>query len=75
MPIVNVKLIEGVFSPKEKQDLIEKVTEAVVQVGGENLRPVTWVYIEEVKQGELAIGGRPLTASDVHALQRGKAAA
>ena len=75
MPIVNVKLIEGVFSPKQKRDLIEKLTEAVVQVEGENLRPVTWVYIEEVNQGELAIGGRPLTASDVHALQRGEVAA
>jgi 4-oxalocrotonate tautomerase len=54
MPIVNVKLIEGVFSPKQKRDMIEKVTEAVVQVEGENLRSVTWVYIEEVNQGELA---------------------
>lgn len=75
MPIVNVKLIQGVFSPKQKRDLIEKLTEAVVAVEGENLRSVTWVYIEEVSQGELAIGGRPLTAADVHALQRGAAAA
>jgi 4-oxalocrotonate tautomerase len=55
--------------------MIEKLTEAVVQVEGENLRPVTWMYIEEVHQGELAIGGRPLTAADVHALQRGEVAA
>ena len=75
MPIVNVKLIEGVFSAKQKQDLIEKVTEAVVTVEGENLRSVTWVYIEEVNQGELAIGSRQLTAADVHALQRGEVAA
>ena len=75
MPIVNVKLIEGVFSAQQKRQLIEKLTEAVVQVEGENLRSVTWVYIEEVAQGELAIGGRRLTASDVHALQRGEAAA
>ena len=75
MPIVNVKLIEGVFSPRQKRDLIEKLTDAVVQVEGENLRSVTWVYLVEVNQGELAIGGTPLTASAVHAMQRGEIAA
>ena len=75
MPIVNVKLIEGVFSPKQKREMIEKLTEAVIAVEGENLRSVTWVYIEEIRQGELAIGGKALTAADVHALQRGAVAA
>jgi len=55
--------------------MIEKLTDAMVSIEGENMRQVTWVYIEDVKQGELGIGGQPLTAEDVHRLQRGEAAA
>ena len=47
----------------------------MVTAEGESLRPVTWVYIGEINRGEIAVGGRPLTAADVHALQRGEAAA
>lgn len=75
MPIVNVKVIEGVFTTEQKREMIEKLTDAMVAIEGENMRGVTWVYIEDVKQGELGIGGNPLTAADVHALQRGEAAA
>jgi 4-oxalocrotonate tautomerase len=38
MPLANIKVIEGVFSRDEKQRVIEKVTEAIVSVEGENLR-------------------------------------
>ncbi|WP_374390138.1 4-oxalocrotonate tautomerase family protein, partial [Sandaracinobacter sp.] len=48
MPLVDIELIEGVFTPAQKRDLIEQVTEAVVRVEGEALRPVTWVRIKEV---------------------------
>ena len=75
MPIVNVKVIEGVFTPAQKQEMIKKLTDTMVSIEGENMRGVTWVYIEDVKQGEFGIGGNPLTADDVHALQRGEAAA
>jgi 4-oxalocrotonate tautomerase len=75
MPIVNVKVIEGVFTPEQKQQMIKKLTDTMVSIEGENMRGVTWVYIEDVKQGEFGIGGNPLTAADVHALQRGEAAA
>jgi 4-oxalocrotonate tautomerase len=71
MPLVNVKLIEGVFNDSQKQEMIEKVTEAMIEVEGENMRGVTWVVVEEVKSGDWAIGGQCLTAADVHALQAG----
>ena len=71
MPLVNVKLIEGVFDDSQKQQMIEKVTEAMIEVEGENMRGVTWVVVEEVKSGDWAIGGQCLTADDVHALQAG----
>ena len=74
MPLVNVKLIEGVFSDSQKREMVEKLTDAMVSIEGENLREVTWVLIEEVKSGDLGIGGKPLTTEDVKALATGKQA-
>jgi 4-oxalocrotonate tautomerase len=68
MPLIQVKLIDEVFSAKEKQEIITKLTDAMVSIEGENLRPVTWVVIEEIKQGDWGIGGKGLTAEDVRAL-------
>lgn len=74
MPLINVKLIDGVFSPVQKQQIAEKLTDAMVSIEGEALRSVTWVVIEEVKSGDWAIGGHSLTTADVHALINKKAA-
>jgi 4-oxalocrotonate tautomerase len=74
MPLVNVKVIEGVFDENQKRAIVEKLTDAMVAVEGENLRPVTWVVIEEVQGGNWAIGGKPLAARDVKALAAGRAA-
>jgi 4-oxalocrotonate tautomerase len=49
MPLVNVKVIEGVFDENQKRAIVEKLTDAMVAVEGENLRPVTWVVIAEVR--------------------------
>ena len=68
MPLVNIELIKDVFTPSQKRELIDKVTEAMVSVEGEKLRGVTWVRIQEFEQGHWAIGGNPLTAADVRAL-------
>jgi 4-oxalocrotonate tautomerase len=74
MPLVTIDVIKDVFTPKQKQDLIAKVTQAMIEVEGENMRGVTWVRIQEFEQGDWAIGGKALKASDVHALAVGKAA-
>ncbi len=74
MPLVTIDLIKDVFTPKQKQELIAKVTAAMIDVEGENMRGVTWVRINEFEQGNWAIGGRALRASDVQALAAGKAA-
>ena len=71
MPLLNLKLIEGVFTPKQKQEMIRKLTDAMVSVEGENMRPVTWVVIDEVKGGDWGLAGKPLTAFDVKALAAG----
>jgi 4-oxalocrotonate tautomerase len=68
MPLVTIDIIKGVFSAPRKRQLIEKVTDAMVAVEGEALRGVTWVRINEVEQGDWAIGGECLDARAVHAL-------
>jgi 4-oxalocrotonate tautomerase len=74
MPLVTIDLIKDVFTPAQKREIIERVTEAMIAVEGEALRPVTWVRIMEVNQGEWAVGGQLLDAAAVHALQRAEAA-
>lgn len=74
MPMVTIDVIKDVFTPEQKQQLITRVTDAVVGVEGEGMRPVTWVRINEFDGGDWAIGGNALKARDVHALVRGKAA-
>ena len=73
MPLINVKLIEGVFTPTQKQEMIRKLTDTMVSIEGENLRPVTWVVVEEVKSGEWGVGGDPLSVIDVKSLAAGVA--
>jgi 4-oxalocrotonate tautomerase len=74
MPLVTIDVIKDVFTPAQKKELIAKVTQAMIEVEGENMRPVTWVRINEFESGDWAIGGKPLRTSDVHALAAGKAA-
>lgn len=75
MPLVTIDIIKDVFSSEQKKDLIEKVTEAMIAVEGEALRPVTWVKLNEIEQGDWAVGGQRLNAAAVHAMQAGRKAA
>lgn len=68
MPFVNVKVIEGVFTPAQKQAIIEGLTDTMVAIEGEAMRGVTWVVVEEVASGDWGIGGKGLTTADVKAL-------
>jgi 4-oxalocrotonate tautomerase len=72
VPFVNVKVIEGVFSSEQKQDMVRRLTDAMVDIEGENMRPVTWVVVEEVKSGDWGIAGNPLTTADVKTLAAGQ---
>jgi len=74
MPFINVKLIEGVFDASQKREIVERLTETMVEIEGENMRGVTWVVVEEVKSGDWGIGGQALTTDDVRALAAGVAA-
>ncbi len=49
--------------------MIEKVTDAMVAVEGENIRDKTVVIIEETKSGDWGVGGTPLTTKHVKELR------
>ena len=61
MPIIDVKILEGVLPDEKKAELIAALTDAVVQVGGEGFRPMTRCLIQEIRSGWWGVGGKPLT--------------
>jgi 4-oxalocrotonate tautomerase len=71
MPLIQVKLIENVFTAEQKQQIVRRLTDAMVEIEGENMRSVTWCVVEEVKSGDWGIAGNPLTTADVKALAAG----
>jgi 4-oxalocrotonate tautomerase len=75
MPLIQVRLIEEVFTPAQKKEMISRLTDAMVAIEGENMRPVTWVIIEDVRSGDWGIGGQAMTTEAVRALAAGKPAA
>jgi len=60
MPFVNVKLVDGVFTPEEKRAMAKALTDVMVKFeGSEAFREVVWVLIEELHTDGWHIGGRP----------------
>lgn len=53
MSLVQIKGISGYLTLAQKLEIISKVTDAIVSVEGEGLRPVTWVLIEDVASGRM----------------------
>ncbi|GBC61941.1 4-oxalocrotonate tautomerase [Desulfonema ishimotonii] len=72
MPLITVKVIEGVFSDDQKQEIIRRLTDTMVSIEGENMRQVTSVLVEEIRSGNWGLGGKPLTTDDVRMLAAGK---
>ncbi len=70
MPLVQIKGISGFLSLQQKQEIISKVTDAIVSVEGEGLRPVTWVIIEDVASGEWGVGGQAVTTDAIRAMSQ-----
>jgi 4-oxalocrotonate tautomerase len=68
MPLIQVKLLEGVFTAPQKREIVERLSEAMIEVAGESMRRVTWCMVEEVASGEWGIAGQALTTDDVRAL-------
>ena len=62
---------QNVFTHDQKREIVERLTDAMVSIEGENMRSVTWVVVEEVASGDWGIGGKPLSTEDVKALAAG----
>lgn len=73
MPLVDIQLIEGVFTPEQKRQMIQKVTDVMVGIEGEALRGLTWVRVTEFRSGDWGIGGKPVLSGDVKAMQAQRA--
>jgi len=70
MPLVQIKGISGYLSLQQKQEIISKVTDAIVSVEGEGLRSVTWVLIEDVASGQWGVGGQAITTDAIRAMSQ-----
>ena len=75
MPLIDVQLIKDVLDAEQKKQVIQRLTDAIVSVAGENLRGAIWVKISEVNSGEWGVGGKPLTTEAVKELAAGRQAA
>lgn len=71
MPLIEVKVFKDELSADQSRDLIGKITDAVTEVTSEKLRGVTWVVIEEVKDGQWGVGGNALGLGDVKKIMAG----
>ncbi len=71
MPLIEVNVIKDVFTPEQKSQIIVSLTDALVEIEGENMRPVTWCVVREVASGDWGIAGNLLTTGDVRALAAG----
>ncbi len=72
MPLAQLKGLNGYLTLDQKQELIKKVTDAIVSVEGEGLRRVTWVIIEDVNSGEWGVGGEPVTTEALKEMAQGR---
>jgi 4-oxalocrotonate tautomerase len=63
VPLIQVKVIEGVFTAPQKRQIVERLTDTMVEIDGENLRQVTWRMVEEVGSGE--VGDEPWAAVEM----------
>ena len=74
MPLIRATLVENAITTEQKQQLITRLTDAVVSVYGENMRPVTWVLIDEIKSGLFGAGGHGYTTEEIQTLMVGEPA-
>lgn len=71
MPLIQVRAMEGFWTPARRKALMDRITDAVADIGGDGLRGSTWVLWDDIESGKLTVGGESITASTVDALARG----
>ena len=74
MPLIQVKLIEGVFTGPQKREIVERLTDAMAAIEGESMRKQILCTVAEIASGNWGVGGQALTADDVKAHARSEGA-
>jgi len=69
MPLIDIQVMEGVFTDEEKGSMIAKVSDAFGEVVGDTLRDATSIRVHEVKSGSWGYGGKPMTTEDAKAMR------
>jgi len=68
MPIIDVKVMEGVLTTEQKQEIAQGFTDVFASIVGAPVRPVTWVVIQDVASGQWTMGGDTVTTEGVKQL-------
>jgi 4-oxalocrotonate tautomerase len=68
VPIIDVKVMEGVLSSQQKEAIAEGITDVFATAVGEPVRGVTWVVIQDITSGQWTMGGQPVTTEGVKEL-------
>ena len=70
MPIIDVKVMEGVLTTEQKQRIAQGFTDVFADIVGSPARAVTWVVVQDVASGQWTMGGDPITTEAVRELLR-----
>jgi 4-oxalocrotonate tautomerase len=70
MALIQVTVIEGVFTAPQKREIVERLTDTMVSIEGESMRRHVWCLVTEIASGNWGVGGQALTADDIRALAR-----
>jgi len=65
MPLIDIKVFKDELTSEQSKELIRKITDVITEVTSDKLRPVTWVVITEINDGQWGVGGNALGLSDV----------
>lgn len=70
MPLIDVQVLEGVYSDEEKSRIIEKLTQAFGEIAGRTMAEATSVRIHEIRSGSWGYAGKPMTTEDGLAMRK-----
>lgn len=65
MPLVNVKVMENVLTYEQKTEIASRITDVLLDVIGEPVRPATFVEVQDITSGQLLLGGQQITTDVV----------
>ena len=72
MPLIDIHVLEGVFSDDEKQQMITETAKAFGKVAGKKMQDNTSVRVHEVKSGHWGGADSVWTTDRALAMKQGK---